>query len=211
MNNHQTQAYDNAKNKMETYLKTCEKKVADKEKENVLIKNKIIDLLKKGDKDVARKFLKRKKKNEELILMLEKRMAMMEKQLTSLEDMQTTTEFIGVIQDTNKAIKKNKVNADDAMDVIKHASELKDMARSENEQLEGLLEDDLEDDDDIADMMKEYEDQVNEDMKKGFEHADKYIIDKDPSKEKPKPSQKDNVKPAKKEDFDDMLSKMMQN
>ena len=197
--------YDLARAKMEAFVASCESKIEAKEKESELIKRKVVDLLKVGQKQNAKKLLIRKKKNEELVVQLQKRAAMMEKKIITMEEMQTNAEFVNTIKESNQIINKRKMDAQEAMDTLEQARDLKQQSEMYHQELDDLLHDQEDDDDDIADLMKEYEDQVNEDLKKDFQAADKHILDKKPVL---KPAQQ-QAAPKKKDDFNDLLNGLL--
>ena len=133
--------FDLARAKMEAYIATCESKIEQKEKESELIKRKVVDLLKVGQKQNAKKLLIRKKKNEEMIQQLQKRMAMIEKRMISVEEMQVNTEFVNTIKDTNQIIQKRKLEVDQARETLDQARELKQQSEMYQQELDEMLHD----------------------------------------------------------------------
>lgn len=196
-----------AADKMEAYITSSDAKIEKLTKENELIKEKIIGLIKIGKKDVAKRFLLKKKKNEELMASIQKRTIAMQGYLTGFESMKESQEFAQTLALANGALQANKQNMDQAQEVLQEAREMKQESQMRAHEINELLNQELEEDDeDMDEMMKYYEQEVANDLLKQHEKA----MPSKPAEQKAvqKPA---TAAPAKKDDFNDMLGKLLAN
>ncbi len=197
-----------AMNKMQLFAQKAEQTIDKKTAENELLRRKIIDLIKVGQKDNARKLLARKQKNEKMIEALHKRQAFMEKYMLQMEELQQNQEFMDTLNTANKVITKNRDNMEQMSDMLLDAKQMKQESEMARDELNDLIGADDEEDDDIAEMMKEYEDQVNDEMKKNLDQHDKKLLDQT----KGKPAQQQQTQPTKKskeEDIDELMKELL--
>ena len=194
-----------AAEKMEAYISASESKIEKLTKENELIKEKIVGLLKIGKKDMAKRFLLKKKKNEELMASIQKRTMAMQGFLLNMEDMKQNQEFVQAMAAANTAMQAKQQDVEAVQQVLQDARDFKQESELRQNEMDELLNEANEDDEDIDEMMKYYEDEIATDMKKQHEHAMPV------KKTEPKLVQKPQAAAVKKDDFEDMLGKLLTN
>ena len=161
----------------------------------------MVELLKAGQKDKARQLLVKKKRVDASVESMQKKIKFVEKQVLLLEENQGNKEFMDAMQTSNAAMAKGKVDVDKINDVLMDAKELKHESELAKQELDDMMDvDDDEDADDLAEMMKEYEDQVNSDLKNNFKQADKQTAPLKPTQQ---------ASSSKKQDFDDTMKQLL--
>lgn len=190
------------KNNLEKILKKQElKMIKNKEEiENAEIGIKL--LIKKGEKEKAKRLLGLKKKRETNLLNLQKKYDYLDTHLTKVEAMEDQAEVYDAITKTNKAISKNKQNLHDIQEQMEKAKENEEQADFVNEQVSEMFKENeaMDDDDSLEEMFKDYEDEVNQNMQNNFEEVDKQILSG--------VEQKNNKKNEKK-DFNKVLTDIL--
>jgi len=202
----QQELHSHAKERMALYIKQAEEKIEKKIKENEMLKAKAVELIKVGKKEDARKLVARKKRNEEFLNTLNKRIMTVDKYMGRLDEVQDHKDFMDILAQTNTVVGKNRDQMEQIQEVLQDAQATKNEAELARQELNDMLDvDDVMEDDEIEDMLKEYEDQVNEDLKQNLKKHDDKIFGL-------KPKQPVAQKEAKKkEDVDDLIQELMKN
>ena len=200
---------DQAKAKIELFIAKTEEKIELKKKENEIMGRKIVDLLKEGKKDLAKRVLIRKKKNEEFIVSAGKKIIFMEKAMHHIEESISTQEMAETLTETNKILEKNREKHDEIMDNVHQVKEMKQASEMAHQELNELMnQNDDEEDEDLEAMMKEYEEQVNQEMKDKFKQADEQMGIQAKQKNPPQQQAAKQKEPPKKE-FDALMKELL--
>ena len=194
---------ERAKEKLDENLKKTEEKLDQLNVEIGKLENEVKQHIMSKRKDKAAVVLKKLKGKKDVALKLQKQSAFLAKQSGLLEDSEQDTELFETMKEVNKINQKNRDQQDLLRDELATAKELDQEAKMRRDELNDLMDDD-EDQDDLDDMMKEYEDQANEELKMGFDKADKNIIT--PGKQT---SQLPAQQNKKADNFDNLMAELM--
>lgn len=195
---------ERAKEKLDDNLKKTEEKLDKLNGEITLLENEVKAHIMNKRKDKAAVVLKKLKGKKEVALKMQKHSALLAKQSGLLEDTEADLELFETMKEVNKINQKNRDQQDLLRDVLATAKELDQEAKMRRDELNDLMEDDDEQDD-LDDMMKEYEDRANDELKMGFANADKNIIT--PGKQATQLPGQQNAKKA--DNFDNLMAELM--
>lgn len=196
---------ERAKEKLEEGIKKTDDKIEKTNQEIAQLENEVKLLIQQKRKDKATVVLKKLKGKKEVLIKLQKQSNFLTKQMGLMEDTEQDMDLLDTMKAANKVNEKNRNKAEELNDELMKAKELQDEANQRRNELNDLMDDD-EDEDDLADMMAEYEQQANDELKLGFNNADKNIIS---DKGQAIPAQK-NTQASKKEDnFDSLMAELM--
>lgn len=196
---------ERAKEKLEDGIKKTDEKIEKVNQEIAVLEAEVKSLITQKRKDKATVVLKKLKAKKEVAIKLSKQANFLTKQLATLEDTEQDMDLLDTLKQTNKINAKNREKQEELTDELMKAKELQDEATQRRNELNDLMDDD-EDEDDLNDMMAEYEAQANEELALNFNAADKHLIS---DKGQTAPAQK-SAQPAKKEDnFDSLMAELM--
>ena len=196
---------EQAKEKLEKFLKTTDDKMDKTNKEIEQLEREVKQHIMDKRKDKATIVLKKIKQKKEVLLKCQKQSTMMHKQMALMEDTEQDMGLFDAIKSANAVNQKNRDQQEQLQDELMKAKELDQESKMRRDELNELMDDD-EDQDEIDDMLKEYEQQAADEMKLGFKDADKTIIDKKAQTQtgqtQPAQKQKDN-------NFDSLMAELM--
>lgn len=174
-------------------LKVLELKVEKKQDEVKKMESRIRKLIKLDQKPKAKTVLRKVKAKREQIIRLHKHINILNKQLINLESSKEDKELLEMMKLSNQVLEKQQQNAAGLEDELIIAKELEDQRKENDAFLDELFEDD---EDELEDMMKEYEKEEKEE-----EFAEVTY----PSFEVGKPLEQEK----KKENIDDLLDALL--
>lgn len=195
---------EKAKEKLEDAAKKTDLKIDKINEEIGALESEVKQLIVQKRKDKATVVLKKLKQKKEMVVRLQKQANMLNKQMGLMEDTEQDMDLFEVMKDANKVNQKNRDQQDQLTDELMKAKELEQEAGQRRQELNDLMDDD-EDQDDLDDMMKEYEKEANEEIKLGFDKADKKILSGDKTKAQTQPVQQKKQQ----DNFDSMLADLM--
>lgn len=198
---------ERAKEKLEDAVKKTDEKVEKINNEIAQLENEVKSLIQAKRKDKAAVVLKKLKSKKEMLIKLQKQSNFLAKQAGLLEDTEQDMDLMETMKQVNKVTEAQRNKQEELTDELMKAKELQQEAEQRRAELNDLMDDD-EDEDELNDMMAEYEAQANEDeklrMAQNFDKAQKGIITEQPGKTA------QTQAPAKKQDnFDSLMAELM--
>lgn len=195
---------EKAKETIEEQIKKMEEKVDKANQEIAALETQVKQHLMEKKKEKATVVLKKLKAKKENAAKLTKMSMALQQQLINLESTTDDSEFIEAIKAGNKIQELNRDKFEQQAEEIQKMKELQEEHKMRQQEMDDILNMD-DDQDELDDMMKEYEQQAADEMALGFDKTDKLI-------QKPaqtQPAQTQQPKAQKKDDFDSMLAGLM--
>lgn len=196
---------DKAKETIEEQMKKMEEKVEKANQEIAVLETQVKQHLMEKKKDKAAVVLKKLKAKKENAAKLTKMSMALQQQLINLESTTDDSDFIEAIKAGNKVQEANRDKYEQQAEEIQKMKELQEEHKMRQGEIDDILNMD-DDQDDLDEMMKEYEQQAADEMAMNFEKTDK-MIQKNPAQTNP--AQTQPAKAQKKDDFDSMLAGLM--
>ena len=196
---------DKAKETIEEQMKKMEEKVEKANQEIAVLETQVKQHLMEKKKDKAAVVLKKLKAKKENAAKLTKMSMALQQQLINLESTTDDSDFIEAIKAGNKVQEANRDKYEQQAEEIQKMKELQEEHKMRQGEIDDILNMD-DDQDDLDEMMKEYEQQAADEMVMNFEKTDK-MIQKNPAQTNP--AQTQPAKAQKKDDFDSMFAGLM--
>ena len=114
-------------------IKEKEMQISAKEKQAASLKEEAAKCLKSGNKDKAKKILKKKKMIDNQVINFNNQLNMMEDQVMQLENAINLREITKAIKGANEVIKENQVSVEDLHEQVDIMNDLKDQTDEVNQ------------------------------------------------------------------------------
>jgi Snf7 len=147
--------------KLKMQIDRMESRVKKLTKDDQALDGKIRAMMQAKKKEEAYFYLKQKKTVKESMNSTNKRLEFVQKQIDTMESAIDDAKFTDILRDSNKAIENLSKEID--MDEIRLAKELQQEGKMRREELEGLLDDDDADDQEIKAEIDKMEEQMLQD------------------------------------------------
>jgi ABC-type nitrate/sulfonate/bicarbonate transport system substrate-binding protein len=151
--------------------------------------------------------LKQLKTKKDQVIRFQNQGNLLFKQVAQLEESEEDRDLVEALKEANKYQEKNREKHEALADELMKAKELEDEHKQRRAEIDDLLAPDEEENEDLDAMMKEYEDEVKDEIALGFKDADKNII----TPNKTPVAQTNTAKPQQKKDenFDSLMADLM--